>query len=420
MVVLIAGFAVFNLNRLGSRAPAPAATPGATSSPAATASPSAAASPSPTSSVVTPGPVNPPPAGSWQTVAGLSVARAGATGTILPNGHVLIVGGVADTTVAGTATSSVEIYDPTKQTFSAGPSLSIGRAGHTATVLPDGRVLVIGGYGQLGSRSTSSVEIYDPATNQWSTAAPMTYGRSGHAAVLLADGRVMVIGGGAYPAAGISPHGSAAATLPPEIYDPAHDAWTTVAAQRFDRPVDPTATLLQNGRVLVVGGQYMWNSPDEDTERSEVYDVARNQWTDVAPDPRFPARQFQTATLLPDGRVLIAGGMIDLQPTAAAALYDPATNSWLEVARMNHARCGQGAALLLGNRVVVIGSACWTSSSATVEEFDPISAHWYDVAALHGARGGAVTVILLDGTVLSAGGVDSGGASRVVEVFKAS
>lgn len=417
ILLLLGAFAAFNLFRLGShQVIGPAATPSSTASPKSVASPTPVPSPSPR--IATPGPANPPPAGSWApSPATMAVARANFTATLLQDGKVLIVGGVADITVAGSATSEVEIYDPSTQRFSTAAPLSIGRAGHTATLLPNGKVLVAGGYTQLGNLALATAETYDPAHNTWSTAAPMQQRRTGHAAVLIGGGRVMVTGGSNYPQIGISPHGSAAAAIPPEIYDPATDTWFTAALPKLDRPVDPTATLLKDGRVLVVGGQYMLNSPDEAVERSEVYDVSSNTWADVTPDSRFAARQYQSATLLGNGFVLVAGGSLDLQPVGSSALYDPSANSWIELPNMSEVRCGQGAVLLTSGRVLLVASGCWNKESSGVDEFDPTSDRWYPVASLPSPRGLVVTVRLTDGTVLALGGTQGFVATAAAERF---
>ena len=415
LVLVIGAFGVFNLQRLANRQTDLGATPPTTANAAVTASPF----PIPTSTSVPAGAQNPPPDGSWQVLRGMSVARDQFTATLLADGKVLIAGGVADVTVAGSASADTEIFDPTTGRFARGPAMSVGRAGQTATLLRDGRVLVAGGYGQLGNRAKASVELYDPLTNEWTAGSPMTHGRAGHVAALLPDGRVLVVGGASFPAIGISPHGLAPATLPPEIYNPNTDTWSDAAMGRWDRPVDPTATVLQDGRVLVVGGQYMWNSPDVDEERSEVYDVASNRWADVRIDPRFASRQFHTATLLADGRVLVAGGSIDLEPTATAALYSPLTNSWIEVQHMSQVRCGHGAAALVSGNVLVIGGECEGKAETNgTEEFDPLTYRWYPVRGLGRSRGDAETVALQDGTVLYVGGIESYIASTSAQLFR--
>ena len=217
----------------------------------------------------------------------------------------------------------------------------------------------------------------------------MRNGRTGQAAVLLKSGKVLMVGGGKQtPFFGGSQSGPA--TISPEVYDPATDTWSTVASQALDRQLSPTATLLPDGRVLLVGGQ-LGSQP---VEQSEVYDPASNSWTPVPADPRFTARQFHTATLLPDGRVLVAGGQNANSPTAAASLYNPVTNSWQIGPNMNEARCGQGAALLTDGKVLVAGSGCdFHAYSAGVDEFDLASNRWTRVVSLNAPLGGIAVAL---------------------------
>ena len=339
----------------------------------------------------------------------MSTPRAFFTATLLDDAKVLIAGGQANVLYmnenAGTA--STEIYDPSTGRFSAAAPMSIGRAGHTATLLPNGDVLVAGGYTKIFTMALNLAEIFSPATNSWKPASPMRYGRARHAAVLMADGRVLVIGGsttGPDPSADGSSV-SRPATVPPEIYDPKTDTWSTAATPQFDRPVDPTATLLKDGRLLVVGGQNLWNSPDETRENSELYDPKANRWSATSPEVRTGAREEHSATLLPDGRVLIAGGEREGQPTASAAIYDPVADSWTQLGNMNESRCGQAAVLLPGEKVLMIGSGCrFGQAKASAEELDLPTNRWRAVASMANPRGMAVAVALRDGSVIALGG----------------
>jgi N-acetylneuraminic acid mutarotase len=377
------------------------------------------ASPSPPSP--SPSPALVVTAGTWTVEPSLPTPMERFTATVLADGKVLVAGGEVTTETGGTAIARAWVFDPATGTYAPAGSMSIARAGHTATVLPSGKVLVAGGFTQGGYAALRSAEIFDPGTRAWTSAAPMHDARTHHAAVLLSNGKVLVTGGGAYPPVGISPHGSAPATLPAEIYDPATDTWSVVAKPSLDRPVSPTATLLKDGRVLVVGGQYMLNSPDEAAENSEIYDPRTDRWTATAPETRFGARQFQTATLLPTGNVLIAGGWVDTQPTSSAVLYDPARNSWSSVSNMTDSRCGASATLLKDGRVLVAGGGCgFTGNDGrnTSEQFDR-TGRWQAAGSLAAPRGFMVSVLLPDGTVLAMGGITAGGTlSSAVERFE--
>ena len=348
----------------------------------------------------------------------MSTPRLDFTATLMTNGRVLIVGGRTQSfayAVAGAPSAQVEIFDPATKRFSAAASLGVARSGHTATLLASGKVLVAGGDG--GGLGTA--EIYDPSSGHWTATSPMNYRRTDHAAALVAGGKVLVTGGSASTYIGISPGGSATAKLPAEIYDPIADLWSTMATPAFDRPVRPTATVLKDGRVLVVGGQYMWNSPDEAKENSEIYDPTINTWTATTPEVRTGARQFHSATLLPSGQVLIAGGMRDLQATGFAVVYDPASNSWTQLPNMNGDRCGQGAQLLSSGRVLRVGGGCgWPDQTGSTEELDPAANRWFIVASLPSLRGSLQLVALSDGQVLGVGGMEQAGMpTALTELF---
>jgi N-acetylneuraminic acid mutarotase len=156
--------------------------------------------------------------------------------------------------------------------------------------------------------------------------------------------------------------------------------------------------LLPDGRVLLVGGR-----GDDTVERSEVYDPVSNTWTVVPTDSRFTARQYHTATLMPNGQVLVAGGLNANSPTAAASIYNPVINNWQIGPNMNEARCGQGAVLLTDSKVLVAGSGCdFRANSAGAEEFDSASNRWARVASLNAPLGG-IAVALGGGRALFIG-----------------
>jgi hypothetical protein len=178
-------------------------------------------------------------------------------------------------------------------------------------MLPDGRVLIVGGESRAASGSTdliASTEIYDPATNSWSATGPLTSGRQGHTATVLKDGKVLVVGGQANLTRGDDltfVAGGLAALVPSasaELFDPQTNSWKPVAPLASER-AEHTTTLLPDGTVLVVGG--VSSAGDAPIATSERYDPATDRWT-VASAPT--ARAGHTATLLPDGTVLVVGG----------------------------------------------------------------------------------------------------------------
>jgi N-acetylneuraminic acid mutarotase len=192
-----------------------------------------------------------PTANSWSAVPGMVSSRISHTATLLGSGKVLVAGG---SLYGGAATpfnntlSSSEIYDPTSNTWSSAPSMAAARDQHAATLLPNGQVLVAGGQGStLQFEPLSSAEIYDPVANTWASAGNMALARVQPASVLLPNGKVLVIGGSA-TSAGISGPGVMSA----EIYDPGTNIWSA-AGNMAIASTGSAAVLLKNGTVLACG-----------------------------------------------------------------------------------------------------------------------------------------------------------------------
>jgi len=227
-----------------------------------------------------------PVTGTWTATGSLAAARTDHTATLLPNGKVLVAGGHSSVNT-NNPMSSAELYDPATGTWSSTGSLVTRRYNHTATLLPNGKVLIAGGQ---SNSSTSSSELYDPGTGTWTVTGSLGAGRLSHTATLLPNGTVLVAGG--Y---------SVAYLASAEIYDPTSGAWTTAAPLATARAYH-TATLLWSGKVLVTGG--VQNGGE--TTSSEVYDPSTGIWSLEGPLVRAPANH--TATLLPNGKILVAGG----------------------------------------------------------------------------------------------------------------
>jgi N-acetylneuraminic acid mutarotase len=284
---------------------------------------------------------------------GLPVAILGGnTATLLPNGTVLVTGGSAPNSVDFGSISKAEIYDPAAGrggTWTATANLPIELIAHTATLLSNGTVLVAGGLNSNVAPDQQQVfansEIYDPAVGTWTPAGSLNTARYGHTATLLNNGTVLVTGGS-------SQGGSELSSA--EIFDPASGTWTPTA--NLPTPVrGQTATLLPNGTVLVAGGS---NSTGT-TADAEIYDPASGTWTPTASLPM--SIQGHTATLLLNGTVLVAGGeSIDVSTGAGAAtanaeIYDPATGTWTPTGNLLTPLQNQGATLLNNGTVLVVG-----------------------------------------------------------------
>lgn len=176
----------------------------------------------------------------WMELASTNEGRARFTLTKLQDGKILAVGGGA---LEGPWKNSAEVYDPAADTWTLTADLITGRAMHTATLLEDGRVLVVGGMGQGSGQGVSltSAEIYNPVTNEWSTAGNTQIARQDHVATLMKDGRVIVVGG-------------VGGTLQSEIYDPVDGTWllgpmTVEGRYRF------AGVTLADGSILIIAGQ---------------------------------------------------------------------------------------------------------------------------------------------------------------------
>jgi hypothetical protein len=275
-----------------------------------------------------------PVANTWTSAAALKAARNGHTATLLPTGQVLVVGGFAGGD-KGIALSSAELYDPAENGWTSTAALKAARGYHTATLLPTGQALVVGG--RSSAVSQASAELYDPATGTWASAGAPT-ARELHTATLLASGRVLVAGGG----------NQAGTLASAELYDPATNSWTSAGQLAFDRQ-NHTATRLASGQVLVVGG----NGTKGVLDSAELYDAGTNRWKLV--NKLSTVRLVHTATLLSSGEVLVAGGFGNGSALSSAELYDVLTDNWKPAGALATARHSCTATLLPSGQVLAAG-----------------------------------------------------------------
>ncbi len=223
-------------------------------------------------------------------------ARSGHVATLLNNGKVLLVGGVG---TGWTFLADAELYDLKTNTFTATGGMTTARESHTATLLKDGRVLITGGHKGRHSAITiyARTEIYNPANETFTAVSNLTVKRHKHDATLLADGRVLIVGGSdERDGRGGSAYRNA------EIFNPANGSFTAVKsnmnASRYK--LQGTTILLKNGKVLIAGG----------ANRAEVFDPTTNSFS-FADGDMGTEQLFSTATLLNNGQVLITGGYTD-------------------------------------------------------------------------------------------------------------
>lgn len=223
----------------------------------------------------------------------------------------------------------------------------------TATLLPDGRVLVVGGD---ASSTATTAELYDPATNSWSLTAGFTPRIIGFSAVLLQDGQVLVASGAISAPPFYTPQA--------ELYDPTCGTWTRTGNVLTARS-DYSATLLSNGKVLVAGG----NGRDNTLSPCELYDPVTGTWTQTGSLQKH--RQSHRATLLPDGRVLVAGGGVNALRMGfvhVAEIYDVARGVWHGAGKPLLATSDQAQNLLPDGSVLVAGGVSEGPGSPTSRE----------------------------------------------------
>jgi N-acetylneuraminic acid mutarotase len=352
---------------------------------------------------------------SWQPTGNMSVARSQHSATLLANGKVLVVGGRGERGIL----DSAELYDFDTGTWAPAGRMSIPRDMPVATLLADGRVLVTGGVTDptppdFGRSATA--ELFDPATGTWSRTGNMLTVRDAHAAVRLQDGKVLVAGGW--------DNGPLASA---ELYDPGTGTWSQTGSLNVARYWH-SMTLLQDGRVLAAKG-----SDDGDLvstlASAEVYDPATRKWTRVA-DSGWGS-VFHTATLLASGKVLFTsgngGGVGGDVVYHSAELFDPGTATWTAASFLLEPRYQHTATLLASGAVLVTGGAAQFShfptlgyvTRAAVEWFDPATSAWSSAADMSTPRIGHTATALLDGSVLVAGGCTIGGPThRSAEILK--
>lgn len=331
---------------------------------------------------------------SWTPVGEMRFPRIHHQATLLRDGRVLVVGG--DVLIGSSRTSSsatAELFDPSTRTWSRAADLSVGRSSFTLTNLNDGRVLVAGGFTCTNgcAEIVRSAEIYDPSSNRWTTTSPMGTPRYDHAAALLSDGRVLVAGGGVRSA---------------EIYDPMTGQWSPTAAMGDVRR-GLSATSLQDGRVLIAGGWGCTAGPGcRDTGfRAEVFSPSTMTWSETGGMPSGHA--LHDALLLPDGRVFVIGGFESTGRPTAAVVWNPVDGGWTKAARAVPLSGGHGlprAVVVPDGRVFVAGGYSALGPNGQVSAYwDPASNKWTPALPMTNARSEFTMTVLGGGSVLAAG-----------------
>jgi N-acetylneuraminic acid mutarotase/transcriptional regulator with XRE-family HTH domain len=335
-----------------------------------------------------------PPQAKWTQAGNMLLARGFFRATLLPNGQLLIEGGVLQNK---TTTAQSELFDPKRDSWlPTGVNLHYARAKHTSTLLPNGTVLVTGGF---DAGTLSSAELYDPTTNTWTLLKDqMKYARARHTATILKTGEVLIAGG--------APDNLA------DLYDYKTDTWS-LTRKMVSLRYDHVAIRLVGGTVLVAGGRTknVNKNINKDnysiTNSAELFDPKKNTWTQL-PNMLSERAEF-TAALLPDGRVMVIGGRLkngDVTPTTEIFdPNDPNTSSWQQGPSMNYARLtplGQEALQFGDGSIMVIGG----DTKGTSERYIPTTGKWVSVFSLHSPHYLGATASLGNGQALIAGGFD--------------
>ncbi len=333
-----------------------------------------------------------PAPGTIRLTGNMEVDRSWHRAILLPNGKVLVTGGLDS---YGNALASAELYDPATGEFTDAGKMNSRRYAHSATLLKNGKVLFVGGGEGKETRDTlSSAEIYDPNTGLFTPTGMLKTARLAHEATLLADGRVLITGG-------MGGNGDASWLASAEIYDPATETFNETGKMREAR-VDHTATLLNNGKTLIAGGYGNTGARNGVTSSAELYDPQTGSFSLVS---NMNFHRFKhSAVLLNDGKVLIVGGIASSsnpRQYTTAELFDPATNSFVNTGDMVLDRYKvRNAAVRLQNGKVFIAGGSWG-----FEIYDPATGTFsMNTGRMNMTRYYSTATLLPNGDVVIIGG----------------
>jgi N-acetylneuraminic acid mutarotase len=354
-----------------------------------------------------------PATGAWQATGSMNTPRVNHTATLLPDGKVLVAGGVGTNFAApyfGTLTNA-EVYDPVTGVWSPTAPMTVARRQHTASLLPNGKVLVAGGTYDLSGRC----ELYDPATGTWTLTGTMTTNRQEHTATVLTNGMVLVAGGEVTVGTDLEPIATA------ELYNPNTGAWTATGSMTTNR-FEHSATLLKNGKVLVEGGTATSTSTLNDGTSAELYDPVSGTWSATG-SMFFGSDENLPATLLPDGEVLVAGGGIGVSGYNPAQIYNPDMGQWVVAGSIlgDSALGGNTLTLLPNGQVLLAGNGLGSFggilNEPSAQLFNPDTA-WQATGSLNiGRYAGYTMTLLTNGEVLIAGGGGYTGVESGAELY---
>lgn len=334
--------------------------------------------------------------GDFVATGDLPVQRALYGVAELQDGRALFIGGIADFNVI---LGETEIYDPASDSFVAAAPALEARMRPTVVTLQDGRVLVVGGRGGPEAIALASAEIYDPAADTYTATGSLTEPHYEPSAALLDDGRVLVAGG----YAGRDPIATA------DLYDPATGTFSPTGELNVARIQASGVTRLADGRILIVGG---WGAKAPLTS-AEIYDPTTGQFSLAGDMPE--GRALHGLVTLADGRVLVVGGSGDAGANgfpvyhATALLYDPATQQFTPTGSLAHPRDQAAVSLLPDGRVLVAGGSRLEGNPGSVavamaEIYDPVTGTFSEAGEMLVPSYDAHPATLADGSILIAGG----------------
>jgi N-acetylneuraminic acid mutarotase len=342
--------------------------------------------------------------GVWKLTGSMATSRRNAQRELLPDGRILHVGGTNTTGVDGSASvfhATAEIYDPATGTWTATGSLTTeGRALHTLARLPDGKLLVTGGWN--GSAALSSAEIYNPATGTWTATGSMITARANHRDQVLFDGRILITGG-------FNSSGTPIASAEIYTYNTQTGTGTfspttgPMAAARYGHRTDNVGA----GKVLVTGG---FGAGGVALASSELFNPAAGTFT--AAGSLAHARGHHFANTLPTGEILVSGGQGGGGVLDSTELYDPDTGTFTAGATLNQARQSHSAQLLPNGLLLISGGNNNPSSNWDIQTDFLSSAELYDrstniftpTGSKNNATSNCCGTVLWTGKFLSAGG----------------
>jgi hypothetical protein len=360
------------------------------------------------------GRATPTVSGTWLPAGRMIDARHAHAAIVLPDGKVLVAGGFRQKRLA-----SAELFDPATRTWRATRPMNEDRAGALAVALSNGAVAIIGGNAWNDDRSLTT-EIYDVSSETWRIrSGPRLL--AGYAMAAIASGRVVITGF------------SEPLTPVTWLFDPATDNWTQMPADPATRYGGQSLVSLLDGRVLVSGG--FTDYIDSLSPVSQVFDPATGAWSTTG-SQALP-REAETRTLLRDGSVLVAGGWVSVPQgggsveadTRHAEIYDAAGGAWRNVGALEEARNTHVAARLADGSVLIVGGVAYPAYPRLAERYDPFTGTFTAVAnflTAYNDLSNATATLLRDGSVLVVGydgprifrpsGIAT---TRVVEYFNA-